>query len=639
MAERASPSKKSAMKKLTLLSLLIPTLSLAQIQNESVSRMQDIVISASLSEQDIADAPASMTVITKEDLEKKPYRDVAEVLSQAEGVMLSGSNDRGVSLRGFSSSYTLILVDGKRLSSRSLSVRHNADADLSWIPMTDIERIEVIRGPMATIYGSDAIGGVVNIITKKVSSRWKAALAVSSKAPSNSEDTNLNQGEVFVSGPVVKDKVGLKINASSAISAMPQFPDEDPRQYTGHKDYSVSTSAVWKITPEQDLTVDFGKNFETELGRYKGSSTETKVDRTNYGLSYNLKGEAFTTQLQAYVDAYDYENSDGPAKLVNQTAKGTLQKPLAESTHFLVAGFETESNKLENKAQITSGSTSSTQVAFFAEDSMTVSEKNTLTVGARQTNHQKFGGNLSPRAYWVYKHSSSWTFKGGVGTGFKTPSLLQLEKDFTLPSCRGNCTMVGNPDLKPESSVNYELSANYGVDQWGANVTVFRSDLKEMITTYFETLGGKRYRLLRNVGDARTQGVELGSTYWLNRFLKAGVNVTYVDAMNLTDDIRLTNMPNVVANMNLDWSATEKLSFFGNVSYSGERKIESTTSTETAAPYAIFNVSGSYELPKSLLNKARLSLGIDNVMDHTLDQTYGFGEPGRMYFAKLGVEI
>lgn len=621
---------------LLILPFLVPAFASAQL--ESVTRLQDVVVSASLAEQDRVQAPASISVITKEDLAVKPYRDIAEALSQTEGVVLSGSNDRGISLRGFSSSYTLILVDGKRLSSRSLSVRHNADADLSWIPMTDIERIEIIRGPMATIYGSDAIGGVVNIITKKVSSSWKSSVAISSKVPEKSEDTDLTKGEVFLSGPVIKDHWGLKLNASSSTSNPPSFSADDARQYSGHKDYSYSSSLTWKLTPVQDVTFDIGKNFETEKSLYQGTVSETKVDRSSYALTHEYKGENLSTQLQAQVDDYDYKNTQGPAKLQTQTGKGTIKLSAGER-HFLVGGVEAESNRLENKAQITSGSTSSSQWAAFLEDSVSLGTQTTLTVGARQTQHEKFGGNTSPRAYLVYNLSPEWTLKGGVGTGFKTPSLLQMEKDFSLSSCRGRCTVVGDPNLKPESSRSYEISANYGVEQWDMNVTVFRSELTDMITTYFDTVGSRRYRLYRNVGEARTQGVETGVGVWVNRFLKTSANLTFVDGRNITDDVVLTNNPDIAANFKVEWSATERLSLYGRINYLGQRKIETTTSTETAPPYALFNLSSSYKLPRSWLPQSRVSLGVDNVMDHTLDESYGYGEPGRMYFGKLTVEI
>lgn len=133
---------------------------------------ETMVVTASSVEQNLKDAPASISVITQEDLQRKPVQNLKDVLKEVPGVQLTneGDNRKGVSIRGLDSSYTLILVDGKRVNSRNAVFRHN-DFDLNWIPVDSIERIEVVRGPMSSLYGSDALGGVVNIITKKKSVR------------------------------------------------------------------------------------------------------------------------------------------------------------------------------------------------------------------------------------------------------------------------------------------------------------------------------------------------------------------------------------------------------------------------------------------------------------------------------------
>lgn len=112
--------------------------------------------------------PPVLASLPGEDLQRKPVQNLKDVLKEVPGVQLTneGDNRKGVSIRGLDSSYTLILVDGKRVNSRNAVFRHN-DFDLNWIPVDSIERIEVVRGPMSSLYGSDALGGVVNIITKK----------------------------------------------------------------------------------------------------------------------------------------------------------------------------------------------------------------------------------------------------------------------------------------------------------------------------------------------------------------------------------------------------------------------------------------------------------------------------------------
>ncbi|EBV8349462.1 TonB-dependent receptor plug domain-containing protein [Salmonella enterica subsp. enterica serovar Typhimurium] len=125
---------------------------------------ETMVVTASAIEQNLKDAPASISVITQQDLQRRPVQNLKDVLKEVPGVQLTneGDNRKGVSIRGLDSSYTLILIDGKRVNSRNAVFRHN-DFDLNWIPVDAIERIEVVRGPMSSLYGSDALGGQVQI--------------------------------------------------------------------------------------------------------------------------------------------------------------------------------------------------------------------------------------------------------------------------------------------------------------------------------------------------------------------------------------------------------------------------------------------------------------------------------------------
>ncbi len=170
---------------------------------------ETMVVTASATEQNLKDAPASISVITQEELQRKPVQNLKDVLRDVPGVQLTseGDNRKGVSLRGLDSSYTLILIDGKRVSSRAAVFRHN-DFDLNWIPVEAIERIEVVRGPMSSLYGSDALGGVVNIITRKVGKEWGGSLSLDTTIQEHRDRGDTNSGQFFVSGPLVDNVRG-----------------------------------------------------------------------------------------------------------------------------------------------------------------------------------------------------------------------------------------------------------------------------------------------------------------------------------------------------------------------------------------------------------------------------------------------
>lgn len=180
----------------SVVSLAFPAL--ADVNEET------LVVTASATEQNVKDAPASISVITQQDLQRKPVQNLKDVLRDVPGVQLTneGDNRKGVSIRGLSSSYTLILVDGKRVNSRNAVFRHN-DFDLNWIPVDAIERIEVVRGPMSSLYGSDALGGVVNIITKKIGQKWTGTLSADTAIQEHRDRGDTYNGQFFTSGPLI----------------------------------------------------------------------------------------------------------------------------------------------------------------------------------------------------------------------------------------------------------------------------------------------------------------------------------------------------------------------------------------------------------------------------------------------------
>ncbi len=206
----------------SVVSLAFPAL--ADVNEET------LVVTASATEQNVKDAPASISVITQQDLQRKPVQNLKDVLRDVPGVQLTneGDNRKGVSIRGLSSSYTLILVDGKRVNSRNAVFRHN-DFDLNWIPVDAIERIEVVRGPMSSLYGSDALGGVVNIITKKIGQKWTGTLSADTTIQEHRDRGDTYNGQFFTSGPLIDGVLGMKAygsrqNAPRTIRSHPVMP-------------------------------------------------------------------------------------------------------------------------------------------------------------------------------------------------------------------------------------------------------------------------------------------------------------------------------------------------------------------------------------------------------------------------------
>lgn len=172
-----------------------------------------MVVSASGYSQQLRDAPASVTVISAKQLQNKPVRDLADAVKDVEGVSVVGAaNKQDINIRGLPGEYTLILVDGRRQNSRESRPNGSGGFEAGFMPPVEaIERIEVIRGPMSSLYGSDAMGGVINIITKKVTNEWRGSVTAGTIIQENSDSGNSTDGNFYLSGPLIQDKLGLQL--------------------------------------------------------------------------------------------------------------------------------------------------------------------------------------------------------------------------------------------------------------------------------------------------------------------------------------------------------------------------------------------------------------------------------------------
>ena len=202
------------------LSILSVIASVASANDKKISsiseptKQETIVVTAAGYEQDVSKAPASMTVITQKELETRQYNDITDILRNTPGVVVSGAGSaQTISIRGMGSSYTLFLVNGKRQYSKDV----NPNGDDSGFeknilpPISAIERIEVIRGPASTLYGSDAMGGVINIITKKVSDEWSGTVELGTILQDSNNSGEIKNGSVYLTGPLIENKLGMQL--------------------------------------------------------------------------------------------------------------------------------------------------------------------------------------------------------------------------------------------------------------------------------------------------------------------------------------------------------------------------------------------------------------------------------------------
>ncbi len=628
---------------------------MAEDVSEVKEKEDQMVVTASAIEQNLRDAPASISVITREDLQKKPVQNLKDVLKDVPGVQITNESDnrQGVSIRGLGSGYTLILVDGKRVNSRNAVFRHN-DFDLSWIPAESIERIEVVRGPMSSLYGSDALGGVVNIITRKVGTKWHGTLSADTTVQEHRDRGDSGNGNFFASSPLVDDLLGVKVygalgkrqkdQASSASGSTGQPRIEG---YT-----SRNANVEFSLTPDKDQDMTFGYGLDRQ-DRDSDTLDKNRIERENYSLGHNGRWGLMNTELRFYGENIENKNAETITSK-NNSLDGKVVIPLGDYNQFLTFGGEYRNDKLEDGVNMKNGgSTQANQYALFLEDEWRIFENLALTGGVRMDDHENYGVNWSPRAYLVYNATDSVTLKGGWASAFKAPSLLQLSPDWQSASCRGSCNVVGSKDLKAETSESVEFGLYYAgqeglLEDVTASSTVFQNDIDDMITvirtanrnlapTYqnfvgFDASGNPIFRYY-NVNKARIRGLETELGLPLSDTLNLRLNYTYNDARDLSNggNKPLSELPFHTSNATVDWKPLEDWSFYISANYKGKSRTV-TDGNATPGGYTIWNTGGSYQLSKAV----KIRAGVLNLTDKDLNRDdYSYNEDGRRYFAAV----
>jgi outer membrane receptor for ferrienterochelin and colicins len=506
----------------------------AEIGNgaDSEQVLKTVVVTASGFEQYIKDAPASISVITREELESKAFRNLADALADTEGIYVERGGKAGgmnIQLRGMGSEYTLILIDGRRVSQGGEASRPNgfSDVETNFIPpLSAIERIEVVRGPMSTLYGSDAMGGVVNIITRKVGKNWTGSVQFDTTIQDDSRFGNVTGTNIYLNGPLVENKLGLAIRGNYVQRAdADTFTYRDAngveRDITGFNGLGKNTQRGLGLrltyTPDasNDISFDFDRaqqifdNRNQELGTLNenvaasaaggGYKKEMRFNRDRYVLAHNGRYGFGNWDSSLLYDTTETVGRTNPMSIPRRPTDGTsreieynnvvldskLTMPLLNDRHFLTLGGQYWRQTLKDTyVDLTRNNMSQYQWALFVENEWRMRDDLALTVGARYDNNQVFGSQWSPRAYLVWNTDPKWTFKGGVSKGYKTPNLNQMIDGIYNVGGQGTMPLIGNSALVPETSTSSELGFRFdNQDGKTASLTVFHNKFKDKLSS------------------------------------------------------------------------------------------------------------------------------------------------------------
>ncbi|MBP6115184.1 MAG: TonB-dependent receptor [Neisseriaceae bacterium] len=625
--------------RLGVLTVVAASLLSATVWAQDTAQLGDVVVTATGFEQRIRNAPASITVITEEELAQKNFISLAEVLKEVPGVdVRNGTGKTGnlsIEMRGMPSQYTLILIDGRRQNT-SGDVMPNgfSDAGFGFIPpLSAIRRIEVIRGPMSTLYGSDAMGGVINIITKPVSTReWGGNVTVQTELQQDSRAANSQSINIQTSGPLIQDKLGIELrgrflNRESSARMNPNATGRDPRAGRG-ENYDVGAKLSWQLNDRNTLWADVSSakqwydNRDNRLGNQDTYDDEGNVinistyrdqmeflrDQFAFGVTTAFEfgeWENYVSQVRtetkgrtlprASVPLWDYDYAGGEARQLKNTDtlfQSRLRSQLGN--HSLTVGAEYQNMKTEDAVTGRGNTLRQNSWALFVEDSWQFMPRLNLTVGGRYENHKTFGGEFTPRAYLTWNTSDEWTLKGGVSQGYKVPTPNQLHDGLNGFGGQGRTVNLGSPHLTPEKTTNYEFSANYAKGSFDTTATVFLNKFKDKIATgdaLFNcdfaanpnrpgcvSLGGfpnqSTVSQLVNIDSAETKGIELASRFNLTSDWSVKGAYTWMKTETKSGRNQgsyLVNAPRHALNLSTQYNVNERLSTWLEAEYKSSR--------------------------------------------------------------------
>lgn len=617
-------------------------------QLHSSEKLNEIIVTAK-SQSDAMDTAGSYTVVTQEEIKEANANSVAEVLEQKAGISMgvnSGSQygRSSMSIRGTESKHSLMLINGKRVSASDALIGMS-DFGYNWLPLNAIEKIEVVKGPMSSLYGSSAIGGVVNMITKKPTEKFfgefDAMYGVSSADGGDEQQYSLS--------------LGGKITDALSATIYGQFMDIDPMKEGSStiasregKDIKNGMANLWyDIDNTQQLYIS------TMHGNEKRDNIKYReyydIDRGHDSIGYKKSFESIAFDIKYYQTTLDAHSEDTSLLYTHKMQDNVINaeaKISALNNNYIVVGAEQRVEKYHKAYDLTPAKDFADEIDYtslYLQDEISLGENTLLTLGGRYDKHERFGGELSPKAYLVYKLDPYNRVKGGYGHGFNAPSLTQNSDAYILkypykftPPMKGYM-FQGNSNLKPETSDSFELAYEYLKDELNIKSAIFYTQVDDLISyidngTVVEGPITYTKKLYSNVNKATIYGFELElekRNLLSNLDMYAGY--AYLHTEDEATGKELLMRPEHKANLKLESELFWGIRGVLRAEYIGEQ----FNGDKTLSPYGTLGA----QLSKELLHGMRVYAGVDNLTDKQLSDDYDFQIKNRLIYARLNYKF
>lgn len=604
----ARPSVVSA----AALMLCSPVLALAQ---DGAPVLSEMVVTANRTEQPLADLVADMSIVDRETIERAGPVGVADVLARLPGIEISRNGGPGtttsVFLRGADTRFTAVYIDGVRIDSQSTG-------GASWqdIPLEQIERIEVLRGPAAAVYGSDAMGGVVQIFTKKGEKGVAPYVGVGAGTYGTYKAEAGVSGATDSGAGAVDYAVGITREVSQGFNARPiagQNPDRD-----GYRSTALSGRLGLQVNPANRIEATLMANDINSGYDNFGYTPATAADDRSLGrlraLGLNWQSqwtEQYKTRLSITDSSDRYETRPSPYLTQTHLRGYLFQNEVRLGAHLLTAALERREDHLTNAPIDRSRAQDSLALGWGYR-----AGPHTVQINARHDSDSEFGGKNTGSAAYGYHFTPQWRVTGSVGTAFRAPTLYQRFSAY------------GQAGLQPEEGRNAEIGLRWAEQASSFSVVAYRNRVKNLISFGAPGPCESPFGCYYNTARAQYEGVTVSAAHRVG-----GVNLhgslDFQDPKDLDTGKQLARRTRRHATFGAD-TTVAGWTLGGDVQASAKR-YDDAANTKVLGGYTLVSLYASTRLARDYTLVAR----VDNLANKNYQLANGYATAGRAFYVGL----
>lgn len=595
-------------------------------------QMDAMVVTGTRTERYLKDTPVTTQVIKGEKLTDSGAADLSQLIQESTGVnVVENQWGTGVELNGFDSDHILILVDGMKVVGRV-----NGQLDIAQIPLDQIDRIEIVKGATSALYGSEAMGGVINILTKNP----QTPLSL------NSENTVGAFGRQDHTLSLSKVQGDWNWALSGGM-----------RQYGG---YDLDESTIWedgsqyekrnahlkinrKIGSHIDLRLD-GRYFDENQSLISSHVFRDKIGNDRSSVRGQMKYKKDQWALEGSMEQSNYSHLFNRVVLKSgNVLKGSLTENALTSsnlnvireseTHQLMGGFGFDQEGITSD-RVKEGKRQSNLSNIFVQDEIHISPKWIVLGGLRLDRHSIYGRQISPKISIMYKPEMISRIRLAYGEGFRAPSFKELFLDYSNISVGYH--IIGNGDLKPESSQNVSLDIErWHTGKYHARINLFWNEIDGLIDyKYLGIIDGQSTYQSTNLSAVRTRGAELDFTYFMTDNLESWVGYSLLDTWDKENNRELPLKAKHKVQAGLRYGYMNGIKINLRLQHLSERinwetDFSDQTVKNTISPYTTLNAHVTIPLPWGLQGFA----GGKNLTNQ-VDKVWG-PMPGREWYGGI----